>query len=114
MDDPCGRIGDELISRYPIIPYGGSWLFIIPSGVLLLRGLIRSLLSDEPLQLPLFNKGFNLLFQVVTVDRVMTVVLVEVAILILLASIGISLQLSRVSQGFLIFDLHQHLIYRGR
>ena len=71
----------------------GSWSFIIPSGVLLLRGLIRSLLSDETLQLPLFNKGFNLLFQVVTVGYVMTVVLVEAAILIFLASVGISLQL---------------------
>ena len=73
------------------VPYGGSWSFIIPSGVLLLRGLIRSLLSDELLQLPLFNNGFNLLFQVITIGHVMTVVSVEAAILILRASIRISL-----------------------
>ena len=64
------------------VPYGGSQSFIISSGVLLLRGLIRSLLSDKPLQLSLLDEGFNLLFQVVTVGRVMTVVSVEVAILI--------------------------------
>ena len=79
-----------------------------------MRGLICYLLSDELLQLPLFNKGFNLLFQVVTIGRVMTVVSVEAAILILRVFVGISLQLSEVSQGLLIFDLHQNLIYRGR
>ena len=56
-----------------------------------LRGLIRSLISDEPLQLSLFNKGFNLLFQIIKIGRVMTVVPVEAAILILRASVGISL-----------------------
>ena len=75
----------------------GSWSFIIPSGVLLLRGLIHSLLSDKFLQLPLFNKGFNLLFQVVTIGRVMTVVSVKAAIFVPRAPIGISLQLSGVS-----------------
>ena len=79
------------------IPYGGSWSFIIPSRVLLLKGLIRSLISDEFLQIPLFNKGFNLLFQVVTTGRVMTVVLMKAAILVLRASVGISFQLSEVS-----------------
>ena len=77
-----------------------------------MKGLIRSLFSDELLQLFLFNKGFNLLFQVVTIGRVMTMVSVEAAILILRASVGISLQLSGVSQGLLVFDLHQNLIYR--
>ena len=75
-------------------------------GVLLMRGLICSPLSDEPLQLSLFNKGFNLLFQVVTISRVMTVVSMEAATLILRVSVGISLQLPRVCQGFLVFDLH--------
>ena len=64
---------------------------------MLLRGLIHSLLSDELLQLPLFNKGFNLLFQVVTIGRVMTAVSVEMAILIPQASVGIPFQLSEVS-----------------
>ena len=76
-------------------------LFRSPSGVLLLRGFHRFLLSDKPLQLSLFNKGFNLLFQIIKIGRVMTVVLVEAA-----AFVGISLQLPRVSQGFLVFDLH--------
>ena len=89
-----------------LMSLGGSWSLITPSGVLLLRGLIRSLLSDEPLQLSLFNKGFNLLFQIVTIGRVMAVIPVEAAILILRASVRISLQLSKVSQGFLIFNLH--------
>ena len=87
-------------------PIGGPRSFIVPSGVLLLKGLIRSLFSDKPLQLSLFNEGFNLLFQVVTVGRVMTVVSVEAAILIFRVPVGISLQLPRVSQGFLVFDLH--------
>ena len=78
-----------------------------------MKRLIRSLFSDELLQLFLFNKGFNLLFQVVTIGRVMTVVSVEAAILILRASVGISLQLSGVGQGFIVFNLHQDLIYRG-
>ena len=84
-------------------PMGG---LIISSGVLLLRGLICSLLSNEPLQLSLFNKGFNLLFQIVTIGHVMTVVPVEAVILILRVFVGISLQLSGVSQDFLVFDLH--------
>ena len=79
------------------VPYGGSRSFIIPSRVLLFRGLIHSLLSNELLQLPLFNKGFNLLFQVVTIGRVMIVVSVEATILIPRATIRISLQLSGVS-----------------
>ena len=54
------------------------------------------------------------MFQVVIVSYVMTVVSMEAAILILRASVGISLQLSRVSQGFLVFDLQQNLIYQGR
>ena len=64
------------------VPYRGSWSFIISSGVLLLRGLIHSLIFGEFLQLSLFNKGFNLLFQVVTIGRVMTVVSVKAAILV--------------------------------
>ena len=92
--------------NHSYVPYGEPRSLIILSGVLLLRGLIRSLLSDEPLQLSLFNKGFNLLFQIVTIDRVMAVISVEAAILILRASVGISLQFPGVSQGFLVFNLH--------
>ena len=83
--------------NHSYVSYGGSWSFIIPSGVLLLRELIHSLIFYEFLQLPLFNKGFNLLFQVVTIDRVMTMVSVKAAILVPRVSVGIPLQLSRVS-----------------
>ena len=62
-----------------------------------MRGWIHSLISDEFLQLPLFNKGFNLLFQVVKIDRVMTVVLMKAVILVPRAPVGISLQLSELS-----------------
>ena len=79
------------------VPYRASGSFIIPSRVLLLMGLIYSLLFDELLQLPLFNKGFNLLFQVITISHVMTVVSVEATILIPRASVGISLKLFGVS-----------------
>ena len=79
------------------VPYRVFGSFIIPSGVLPLRGLICSLLSNKLLQLPLFNKGFNLLFQVVTIGRVMTMVSLETAILIPRVSVGISLQLFGVS-----------------
>ena len=64
------------------VPHGGSWSFIIPSRVLLLKGLIHFLLPNEFLQLPLLNKGFNLLFQVVTISRVMTMVSVKAVILV--------------------------------
>ena len=51
-------------------------MLIFPSRGLLL-GWIRSLLADEPLQLSLSDKSFNLLLQVVTVSRVMAVITVE-------------------------------------
>ena len=46
---------------HPYVPYRGFRMFIIPSGVLLLRGWICSLLAGELLQFPLFDKGLNLL-----------------------------------------------------
>ena len=64
---------------------------------MLLRGLIHSLLSDEFLQLLLFNKGFNLLFQVVKIGRVMAMISVKAAILVPRASVGVPFQLSGVS-----------------
>ena len=82
--------------------------------MLLLRGLICPLFSDEPLQLPLFYEGLDLLLQIVTIGCVMAVVSMEAAILILRAPIWVPLQLSGVGQGFLILDLHQDLVYRGR
>ena len=64
------------------------------------------------MQLPLLDKGLDLLFYVVTISRVMTMVPVEVAIFVPRSPIGISLQLSGVSQGLLVFDLHQDLVYQ--
>ena len=43
---------------------------------------VRPLLADEPLQLSLSDKGFNLLLQVVIVGCVVVVVTVESAILV--------------------------------
>ena len=67
--------------NHSYIPYRWLGTLILPSGSLLL-GWVRPLLTDEPLQLSLSDKGFNLLLQVVTVGRVMAVVTVELAILI--------------------------------
>ena len=69
--------------------------------------------TDESLQLSLSNKSFYLLFQVIVVDCVMTVVIVEVAILVSGPFIGISLQLAGKFQGSFVFDLHQDLVDRG-
>ena len=62
------------------ISYGRPRMLIFPSRSLLL-GWIHSLLVNEPLQLSLPNKGFNLLFQVVVVSCVMVVITVETTIL---------------------------------
>ena len=55
---------------------------------------VHPLLADEPLQLSLSNKGFNLLLQVVTVNYVLVVVTVELAILVSGPLIKVSFQLS--------------------
>ena len=47
--------------NHPYVSNGGSWMLIVPSGGLLSRICIRSLLTDELLQLSLSNKGLNLL-----------------------------------------------------
>ena len=86
-------------------PMGGSRTFIIPSGVLLLRGWICSLLADELLQFPLSDKGLNLLLYVVAISYVMTVVMVEAAIFVSRSLVGVSLQLSEECQSPLILDL---------
>ena len=63
--------------------------------VLSLRSLllrwIRSLLTDELLQLSLPNESFNLLFQVIEVGFVMTVITVEAAVLVPRPFIRVSL-----------------------
>ena len=63
--------------------------------VLSLRSLllrwIRSLLTDELLQLSLPNESFNLLFQVIEVGFVMTVITVEAVVLVPRPFIRVSL-----------------------
>ena len=46
---------------HPYVPYQWSWMFIIPTGELLLREYICSLLPDKLLQFPLLDKSLNLL-----------------------------------------------------
>ena len=79
--------------NHSYISYGRPRMLIFPSGSLLL-GWIHSLLVNEPLQLSLLGKGFNLLFQVVVVNCVMVVITVETTIFISRPLIRISLQLA--------------------
>jgi len=52
----------------------------------------------------------NLLFQIITLVRVMPMVAVEVTILVLIALIRISLYLLWPLQGWDVLDLHENLI----
>ena len=61
-------------------------------------------------QLSLLDKILNLLLQVISFVCVMPVVFIEAAILILIAFIRISLHLLWPLQGWVIIDLHKHLI----
>ena len=63
--------------------------------MLFLWGWIRSLFANKSLQFSLFDKGFNLLFQVIAIGHVVTMVTVEVAIFISRSFVRITLQLSR-------------------
>ena len=66
--------------NHSYISYGRLRMLIFQSGSLFLRW-VRPLFADEPLQLSLPDKGFNLLFQVVTINCVMAVITVEAAVL---------------------------------
>ena len=74
--------------------------------MLLLRGWIYSLLTDELLQFSLSDKGLYLLLQVVVIGYVLTVVTVEAVIFVSRSLVGVFLQLSRECQSPLILDLH--------
>ena len=87
-------------------------MLIASSGNLLLKW-VRSLPVDEPLQLSLPDKSFDLLLLVIAVGRVMIVFMVETAILVSRPLIRISLQLTRKGQGSFVLDLHQDLVDRG-
>ena len=66
-------------------------MLIIPSGVLVLYGWIRVLLANKLLQFSLFDKGFNLLLEVIAISRIVTMVAVETVILIPGTFVGITL-----------------------
>ena len=80
-------------------------MLVIPSSNLLLWW-ICPFFADESLQFPLSNKGFNLLLQVITLRRVVTMVPMKTTILVLGTLAGISLQLTEPRQGCIILDLH--------
>ena len=107
-----GRPNNYAPYDHSYISYGWSRALIIPLRGMLLRR-VRSLLTNEPLQLSLPYKSFNLLLQVLAVDSVMTMVTVEATILIPRSFIGISLQLVGECQGSFVFNLHQDLIDWG-
>ena len=83
--------------------------------VLPLRGLfpsmcIRPFFADEFLQFSFSDEGLNLLFQIVAIRSVVTMVMVETAILVS-GSLGwIALQLPWKRQGSFVLDLHQYLV----
>ena len=67
---------------------------------------VHPLLADEPLQLSLSDKGFNLVLQIVTVSCVMAVITVESAILVSRPLIRVSIQLAEKGQGSFVLNLH--------
>ena len=108
-----GRPDDRRSSYdHPYVPYWGPRSLIISSGVLVLCGWIRFLLTNEFLQFSLSDKGLNLLLEVIAISRIVTMVAVETVILIPGTFVGITLQLSEECQGLLVLDLHKDLIYR--
>ena len=87
---PSGRCAPHNHSH---ISYGQPRMLVFLSESLLL-GWMHSFLADEPLQLSLPDKGFNLLLEVVVVSCVKAVITVETAIFISRSLIRISLQLA--------------------
>ena len=66
--------------------------------------------SKKISQLSLPNEIFNLLLQVIALIHVMPVISMEAAILILIALVVISFHFFWPLQGWIILDLHKHLI----
>ena len=64
-------------------------------------------------QLSLSDEILNLLFQVITFVRVMSIVPIEAIVFILIALIRISFHLLWPLQRRIILDLHEHLIEWG-
>ena len=57
-------------------------MVVFPSGGLFLKICIHSLLVEKFLQLSFSDKGLDLLLEVITISRVMTMVTVEASILV--------------------------------
>ena len=87
-------------------------MLVFPPGKLLL-GLVSPFLTNEPLQLPLPDKSFYLLLQVVAVECIMTMIAVDVVVLVFGPLVRVSLQFARECQGFFVLDQHQDLINQG-
>ena len=66
--------------------------------------------SNEIPKLSLSNEILNLLFQVITLVRVMPMISMEVIVFILIVLVRISFHLLWSLQGRIIHDLHKHLI----
>ena len=91
--------------NHPYIPYRWPRVLVILSSNLFLWW-ICPFFADKSLQFPLSNKGFNLLLQVITLRRVVTVIPMKTTILVVGPLTGISLQLTEPRQGCIILDLH--------
>ena len=87
-------------------------MLVFPSGRLLLWW-VRPFYADKPLQLPLPNKSFYLLLQVIIVRHIVTVITVKATVFISRPLTRVSLQLARKCQFSFILDLHQDLIDWG-
>ena len=69
--------------------------------------------SKKLLQLSLPDEILILLLQVIAFVRVMLVISMEATILVLITHIRISLHLLWPLQGWVVLDLHKHLIKRN-
>ena len=69
--------------------------------------------SNEVPQLSLSNEILNLLFQVITLVRVMPMISMEAIVFILIVLVRISFHLLWPLQGRIILNLHEHLIEWG-
>ena len=85
-------------------------MVVLPSRGLVPCMCFRPLLADDFLQFSFSDEGLNLLFQIVAIRSVVTMVMVETAILVSGLLGWIALQLPWKRQGPLVLDLHQYLV----
>lgn len=87
-------------------------MFVLSSRNLLLWW-VRSFLTDEPQQLSMPDKSFDLLLQIIAVKCVIIMVTVKAAVPVSEPLIGVSLQVARKCQGPIVLDLHLDLVDQG-